>query len=48
VDGIVQQLDVHAIGGELTEAQVLTKLVSKDDYLDVGAVLENKGIGFVF
>lgn len=48
VDGTVQQLAVHTIGGVVTEAQVLMKLVPKNDYLEVEAVLENKDIGFVF
>ena len=48
VDGTVQQLAVHTIGGVVTEAQVLMKLVPRDDHLEVEAVLENKDIGFVF
>lgn len=48
VDGRVQQLAVHTIGGVVTEAQVLMKLVPQNDYLEVEAVLENKDIGFVF
>ncbi len=48
VDGTVQQLAVHTIGGVVTEAQILMKLVPRDDYLEVEAVLENKDIGFVF
>ncbi len=32
----------------MTEAQVLMKLVPRDDYLEVEATLENKDIGFVF
>ncbi len=48
VDGTVQQLVIHTVGGVVTEAQVLMKLVPKDDYLEVEAVLENKDIGFVF
>jgi len=48
VAGTVQQLAVHTIGGVVTEAQVLMKLVPKDDFLEVEAVLENKDIGFVF
>lgn len=47
VDGTVQQLAVHTVGGVVTEAQVLMKLVPRDD-LEVEAVLENKDIGFVF
>ncbi len=48
VDGTVQQLAVHTVGGVVTEAQVLMNIVPKDDYLEVEAVLENKDIGFVF
>lgn len=48
MDGTIQQLAVHTIGGVVTEAQVLMKLVPEDDYLEVEAVLENKDIGFVF
>ncbi len=47
VDGNIQQLAVHTIGGVVTEAQVLMQLVPHNDYLEVEAVLENKDIGFV-
>ncbi len=47
VDGNVQQLAVHTIGGVVTEAQVLMQLVPHNDYLEVEATLENKDIGFV-
>ncbi|MBU3068276.1 HlyD family type I secretion periplasmic adaptor subunit [Aestuariicella sp. G3-2] len=48
VDGIVQQLAIHTVGGVVMEAQELMKLVPKNDFLEVEAVLENKDIGFVF
>jgi len=47
-NGTVQQLAIHTIGGVVTEAQVLMKLVPENDFLEVEAVLENKDIGFVF
>ena len=47
VDGNVQQLAVHTVGGVVTEAQVLMQLVPHNDYLEVEATLENKDIGFV-
>lgn len=48
VDGRIQQLMVHTIGGVVSEAQVLMNIVPKDDYLELEATLENKDIGFVF
>jgi len=48
VDGTIQQLAVHTIGGVVTEAQILMKLVPRGDVLEVEAILENKDIGFVF
>lgn len=47
VDGTVQQLAVHTVGGVVTEAQVLMVVVPKDNVLEVEAFLENKDIGFV-
>jgi hemolysin D len=47
VDGTVQQLAVHTIGGVVTPAQALMVIVPKDNPLEVEAVLENKDIGFV-
>jgi len=47
VDGRVQQLAVHTIGGVVTPAQPLMVVVPREDFLEVDAVLENKDIGFV-
>jgi hemolysin D len=47
VDGVVQQLAVHTVGGIVTPAQVLMLVVPKDDVLEVEAVLPNREIGFV-
>lgn len=47
VDGIVQQLEVHTVGGVVTPAQPLLVLVPADQALEIEAFLENKDIGFV-
>jgi len=47
VDGVVQQMAVHTIGGIVTPAQVLMLVVPEEDSLEVEAMLENKDIGFV-
>lgn len=47
VDGTVQQLAVHTIGGVVTPAQALMVIVPADEALEVEAFLENKDIGFV-
>lgn len=47
VDGTVQQLAVHTIGGVVTPAQPLMLIVPRDNPLEVEAFLENKDIGFV-
>ncbi|WP_279538431.1 HlyD family type I secretion periplasmic adaptor subunit [Pseudomaricurvus alcaniphilus] len=48
VDGQVQQLAIHTVGGVVTEAQVLMQLVPGNDFLEVEATLANKDVGFVF
>jgi len=48
VDGIVQELAVHTIGGVVTEAQPIMKIVPENQQLEVEAWLENKDIGFVY
>lgn len=48
VDGIVQQLAIHTIGGVVTPAQALLAVVPRDNALEVEVMLENKDIGFVF
>lgn len=47
VDGTVQQLAVHTVGGVVTPAQVLMAIVPRDHPLEVEAFVENKDIGFV-
>ncbi len=48
VDGIVQELAVHTVGGVVTEAQPIMKIVPENQQLEVEAWLENKDIGFVY
>jgi len=47
VDGTVQQLAVHTVGGVVTPAQPLMVIVPKDNPIEVEAYVENKDIGFV-
>lgn len=47
VDGTVQQLAVHTIGGVVAAAQPLMQIVPTAGALEVEAFLENKDIGFV-
>lgn len=47
VDGTVQQLAVHTIGGVVTPAQPLLMIVPQDHPLEIEAFVENKDIGFV-
>ena len=47
IDGVVQQLIVHTVGGVVTPAQQLMLVVPKEHQLEVEAMVENKDIGFV-
>jgi len=47
VDGTVQQLTVHTIGGVVPAAQALMMIVPQENRVEVEAFLENKDIGFV-
>ena len=47
VAGEVQQLAVHTVGGVVTPAQELMRIVPRDAALEVEAWVENKDIGFV-
>jgi hemolysin D len=47
VDGTVQQLAVHTIGGVVTPAQSLLVVVPADSHLEIEAMVENRDIGFV-
>lgn len=47
IDGVVQQLAVHTIGGVVTPAQELMKLVPRSEDLEIEALVLNKDVGFV-
>lgn len=47
VDGTVQQLAVHTVGGVVTPAQALLAVVPSEEMLEVEATVLNKDIGFV-
>lgn len=47
VDGTVQQLATHTVGGVVTTAQELMRIVPQADALQVQAFVQNKDIGFV-
>ena len=47
VDGVVQQLAVHTIGGVVTPAQSLLVIVPNDSQLEIEAMVSNRDIGFV-
>ncbi|PPK49865.1 HlyD family type I secretion periplasmic adaptor subunit [Marinobacter persicus] len=48
VNGVVQELAIHTVGGIVTAAQPLMKIVPQGTRLEVEAMLANKDIGFVF
>jgi hemolysin D len=47
VDGKVQQLAVHTVGGVVTPAQALLEVVQLDSRLEIEAMVQNRDIGFV-
>lgn len=47
IDGIIQQLAVHTVGGIVTPAQELMIIVPQSAQLEIEAYVENKDIGFV-
>jgi hemolysin D len=47
VDGVVQQLTVHTVGGVVTPAQQLAVVVPSDAMLEIEARISNRDIGFV-
>ena len=47
VDGVVQQLAIHTIGGVVTPAQALAVVVPSDSRLEIEAMVSNRDIGFV-
>jgi len=47
VDGVVQQLVIHTVGGVVTPAQSLLVVVPSDSRLEIEAMVSNRDIGFV-
>jgi hemolysin D len=47
VDGMVQQLAIHTIGGVVTPAQALMLIVPAESRLEIEAMISNRDIGFV-
>jgi hemolysin D len=47
IDGVVEQLSVHTLGGVVTPAQHLAVVVPDSEDLTVKAYLENRDVGFV-
>ena len=47
VDGVVQQLAIHTVGGVVTPAQSLLVVVPSDSRLEIEAMVSNSDIGFI-
>lgn len=47
VDGVVQQLSVHTVGGVVAPAQTLAVIVPSHSNLEIEATLSNNDVGFV-
>ena len=47
VDGVVQQLAIHTVGGVVTPAQALLVVVPGGSRLEIEAMVSNRDIGFV-
>jgi hemolysin D len=47
VDGTVQQLSVHTVGGVVPAAQPLMLIVPQENFTEVEAMIDNKDIGFI-
>jgi hemolysin D len=47
VDGTVQQLAVHTLGGVVTPAQALLVVVPAESHLEIEALISNRDIGFI-
>ena len=48
VDGTVQQLVIHTVGGVVTEAQALMVIVPQGEGVEIEAFVQNRDVGFVF
>ncbi len=47
VDGVVQQLAIHTVGGVVSPAQPLLVVVPSDSRLEIEALVSNSDIGFI-
>jgi len=47
VDGVVQQISIHTVGGVVTPAEPLMVVVPADSTLEIEATVQNQDIGFV-
>src|SRR5437763_11165916 len=47
IDGVVQQLAVHTVGGVVTPAQPLLVVVPTDSRLEIEAMVSNRDVGFI-
>lgn len=47
IDGTVQQLAIHTVGGVVTPAETLLAIVPSDTKLEIEAMVDNQDIGFV-
>jgi hemolysin D len=47
VDGVVQQLAVHTVGGVVTPAQALLAVAPADSHMEIEAMVSNRDIGFI-
>lgn len=47
IDGTVQQLAIHTVGGVVTPAQPLMLIVPADSKLEIEAIISNRDIGFI-
>jgi hemolysin D len=47
IEGTVQQLAIHTVGGVVTPAQVLLAIVPAESSLEIEAMMPNRDVGFV-
>ncbi|QOZ69847.1 HlyD family type I secretion periplasmic adaptor subunit [Bradyrhizobium arachidis] len=47
VDGVIQQLAIHTVGGVVTPAQSLMVIVPLESRLEIEAIVSNRDIGFI-
>jgi hemolysin D len=47
VDGVVQQLAAHTVGGVVTPAQALMTIVPLESHFEIEAMVSNRDIGFI-